>query len=354
LMIDVPDITLLGNFVMPLDQKGRPVGAPSGTTAATVTTLLANPALTSIKTGNVLDKYAEPLIVVNGHPEGPRGDGVVIQGFIFQSGNEAADAVVGGNAVWAMRSQRLVVRGNQVEAGFAEPIEIRASTARVETNLLKGRGGSCSLCMFGPGDYQVIANKQIGFAGRLGILIFPTMYAAVPPGVEPLVLPATALVTATVTNNELRDHQEVPFGIGLRVAAIGPGAPDVIGTARVVAQDNDLSSNRFGVVVEAGFPVASTTLRGSIELTLKNNSLANSCQTGMLVSLVSQSAAVASQTTLPLKSSGYTLTLGGDVAWKDVWFSHPAGAGNTLVVDGQAIDTGARMAYDGAKACAVQ
>ncbi|MEO5588882.1 MAG: hypothetical protein ABIS03_04790 [Gemmatimonadaceae bacterium] len=71
-------------------------------------------------------------------------------------------------------------------------------------------------------------------------------------------MPETALVTATVTHNEFRDHQEVPFGIGVRVAATGPSAPNVVGSARVPVQDNDLSNNRFAVVAEAGFLVANT------------------------------------------------------------------------------------------------
>src|SRR4029079_298063 len=155
-------------------------------------------------------------------------------------------------------------------------------------NLLTGKGGSCALCMFGPGDYKVIANRQVGLTGRLSVLVFPTIFTAVPPNVEQLTLPAEALVTAEVTNNEFRNHQEVPFGIGVRVAAIGPGAPNVVGTARVVAQDNDLADNRFAVVAEAGFLVANTAQRGSIDLTLKGNVLTGACQTGLLVALTSQ------------------------------------------------------------------
>ncbi|HZK77857.1 MAG TPA: hypothetical protein VFC35_03040, partial [Gemmatimonadaceae bacterium] len=169
---------------------------------------------------------------------------------------------------------------------------------------------------------------------------------AVPPNVDQLVLAATALVTATVTNNEFRDHQEVPFGIGVRVAAVGPGAPDVIGTARVVAQDNDLSNNRFGVVAEAGFLVANTARRGSIELTLKGNILTGSCQVGLLVAFNSQSAAVGLQSGLPTQNASYTITLGGDIPWTDAWYSHPGGTGNTLTVDGQPVATGSRASYD--------
>lgn len=352
LVIDVPDITLLGAFVMPVDGKGRALGTGSSAAANTATTLIASPGLLSIST-SAADKFAEPLIVVNGHPDGPRGDGAVIEGFIFQSGNDSDGAVLGGNAVWAMRAQRLVVQGNQIEGGFSEPIEMRASSGRTERNLLKGKGLSCTICMFGPGDYQIVANRQVGLAGRLAVLIFPTLLGAVPPGVEQLVLPASSLVTVSVINNEFRDHQEVPFGVGVRVGGTGVGAPDVAGTARVIVQDNDLSNNRFAVVAEAGFAVANTALRGNVELTLRGNNLTGSCQTGLLIATTNQQTAAGLANGPSVRNSTFTIALGGDIAWKDVWYSHPAGVGNTLMVDGQVIDNGFRVPYDKAKACPI-
>jgi len=345
LTIDVPDISLLGSSIISLDVKGRPTGAASASEGNS-TTLVASPGLVSIKTGNVLDKYAEPLIVVNGHPDGPRGDGAVIEGFIFQSGNIAENAVVGGNAVWAMRVTGVVVKRNLIEGGFAEPIEMRASAGRVEANLMTGRGGSCAICIFGPGDYHVIANRQVGLTGRLAVLVFPTISAAVPPGVEPLTLPSSALVTAEVANNEFRDHQEVPLGIGVRIAAIGPGAPNVDGTARVVVKDNDLSDNRFGVVAEAGFPVANTALRGGIDLTLKGNTLSGSCQVGLLVAFNSQGTVTGSGSGVSTKNSSYSIHLWNSFAWEDAWYLHPDGAGNSLTVDDEIIESGSRSAYD--------
>ena len=349
LVIDVPDLTLRGTLDMPVDAKGRALGSSS---APTPTTLVASPGLVSISTGNLADKFAEPLILVNGHPDGPAGNGAIIEGFILQSGNPAG-AVVGGNAVWAMRVNNIVVRGNQIEGGFAEPVEMRASIGRVERNLLKGPGQSCALCMFGPGDYTIIGNRQVGLAGRLAVLVFPTMFAAVPPGVEPYVLPATALVTASVTNNDFRDHQEAPFGIGLRVAAVGPGAPDVVGTARVVATDNDLSSNRWGVVVEGGILVANTTLRGTIDLTLRGNTLTGSCQNAMLVTTAGQSTAVGLASGASLRNSTISIALGGDIPWSSVWYSHAAGLGNVLNVDGLTMSNGSNVTYDRNKVCPV-
>lgn len=352
LVIDFPDVTLIGSTVVTIDDEGMP-DVPLNTSGEHNTVIRASPGLVSIKTGSVLDKYAEPLIVVNGHPDGSRGDGVLIQGFWLQSGNEAPDAVVGGNAVWAMRA-RLAVRGNMIDAGFAEPVEFRASVGRVENNYLRGKGGSCALCMFGPGDYEVTGNRQIGLANRLAVLVFPAIIAAIPPGVEQFTPPSAALVTALIRDNEFRDHQEAPFGIGVRVAAVGPGAPNVAGNARVAVIGNDLSSNRFAVVAEAGFPVANTTSRGDIELSLENNKLTGSCQAPLLIALSSQATAVGLQSGATLKNSAFKVSLGGNVAWGDSWHSHPAGAGNTLTVDGSPVANGKVVAYDPARVCAVQ
>ncbi|MGK2934955.1 MAG: hypothetical protein ACSLFE_06880 [Gemmatimonadaceae bacterium] len=351
LVIDIPDITLLGATTVGIDRDGMPT-YPANMSNERNSILRASPGLVSIRTGSILDKYAEPLIVVNSHSGGTRGEGVLIEGFWFQSGNEASDALVGGNAIWAMRA-RLVVRWNMIGGGFAEPVEFRASVGRVEKNFLTGKGGSCALCMFGPGDYEVTGNRQTGPANRLAVLVFPAIVAAIPPGVEQFTPPSNSLVTAVITSNEFRDHQEAPFGIGVRVAAIGPGAPSVIGTARVTVSGNDLSSNRFAVVAEAGFPVANTTLRGDIELSLHNNKLSESCQAPLLIALDSQAAAVGLQSGAPLKNSTFKVSLNGNVPWVNAWYSHPAGTGNTLSVDDAAIGNGKWAAYDPAKVCAL-
>ena len=47
-----------------------------------------------------------------------------------------------------------------------------------------------------------------------------------------------------------------------------------------------------------------------------------------------------------LLNSTFDLTLNGDVSWDDVWFGHPDGFGNTLVVDGNVIPNGSRQFYN--------
>ncbi|MES2524698.1 MAG: hypothetical protein V4617_18525 [Gemmatimonadota bacterium] len=190
------------------------------------------------------------------------------------------------------------------------------------------------------------------------------MLGPVPPGIEQYALPTDASVTVSVLNNEIRDHQEVPFGIGLRVAAIGPGAPNVVGMTSVMATGNDLSNNRFAVVVEAGFPVAGLSdvgPRRSVFLSLSRNDMTNSCQARMLVSFLSQATAVGLQNMPSLRNVTFMLQMpeeediydSEDVIWEHVWYAHPAGADNALMVNRGLISSGARVPYDGGKSCTV-
>lgn len=58
------------------------------------------------------------------------------------------------------------------------------------------------------------------------------------------------------------------------------------------------------------------------------------------------------QTAAYPRNPTFTLPLGGDVVWEDAWFANPAGFANTLVVDGQVIPNGSRVACDATTRCA--
>jgi hypothetical protein len=101
-------------------------------------------------------------------------------------------------------------------------------------------------------------------------------------------------------------------------------------------------------MVHAAFPTATTDRRGDIEIALGGNTIQGSCQAKLLVSFARHQTALGLASTPYLLNSTFVLSLGGDVAWEDVWFSHPAGFGNTLVVDGDVIANGARQFYSAA------
>jgi hypothetical protein len=336
LVIDFPSVILHGALVMLTDNNHRPI-VP--TDFAQATTLSPSPGLVD----------PDKLIVVNGHPGGFEGNGVTIEGLRFQSGH-ATDPVANGQAIFAMRVHDLVVRGSLFEAGFTESLDFRASSAHVDGNYLGGGGGTCDICLAGPGDYEA-ADNHLNAGGIPGILISPATLLPVPPAVEQYVLPAAASVTAAITNNEVRDHLRKPVGVGLRVAALGTGAPNVAGSAVVVFTGNTLVNNNFGVIVEAGFPVANTGLKSDLDVTLSGNSFSQMCQNNVLVSLARHTTGLGLQNGPYLRNSNYTLKLGG-IPWADVWYSNPAGFGNTLTVDGQVVPYGSHVAYDATRPCA--
>jgi hypothetical protein len=346
LVIDVPDLTLKGALAMQIDEGGRAtgIGEMEEGHAEQASTLVPSPALL---TRNAL---SEPIFVVNAHPDGFQGNGAIIEGFVFQSGHVGVDASFGGVAILSLRVRDLVVRGNRFEAEFSQSVDLRASSAHVNHNHLSGTEDTCDLCFAGPGDYEAIGNRLLA-GGIPGILVTPATLLPVPPMVEQYTLPASATVSALLVNNEVRNHLRKPVGAGIRVGAIGVGAPNVAGLARVEARDNLLVSNTFAMIVEAAFPVKNTLLKGDIELTLHGNTFSASCQNHLLVSLSRHTTGLGLTNFPYLRSSHYTLTLGGDIAWGDVWYSHPAGFGNTLSVDGVQIPNGSRIAYDATRTC---
>jgi hypothetical protein len=340
LIIDVPDITLHGSLEMQIDAGGRATGVGRSDDVSTLA-----PTAPLIEQGQL----SWPIIIVNGHPGGFAGNGAVIQGFAFQSGHTAEE--FGGVAIISMRVRDMVVSGNRFEGGFSESVDLRATSAHVDQNFLSGGGVTCDLCLAGPGEYFAEGNRLLA-GGIPGFLISPGARIPVVPAMEQWDLPASAAVTATVVNNEVRNHLRKPVGVGIRVAALVLGGPNVAGFAHVEARDNLLVGNNFAMIVEAGFPVQNTLLRGDVELVLHGNTFLSSCQNPMLVSLSRHTTGLGLANAPYLLNSNYSLSLGGDIAWNDVWVSHPAGFGNTLTVDGAVIPNVQRTAYDPNKTCA--
>lgn len=337
LVVDVPDITLHGALDMALDANGRATGLGASSDETVLTPVEPLPFDGLVST---------PIIIANGHPTGSAGNGLTVQGFVFQSGNDPA-ITAGGQGVLALRVARLTIRGNRFEGGFTESMDIRASSAEVIENHLGGTAGTCDLCLAGPGSY--LANGNFLLAGGIpGISVSAPVGLAVPPGVEPYELPAAAETWADIRNNEVHDHLRTPVGVGIRVDAVGVLAPNVHSTTHALVQDNLLVDNRFGMIVHAAFPAAGTDRRGDVDVTLGGNVFQGSCQTNLFVSFARHQTGLGidAKPRPYLLESTFQLTLNGNLSWDDVWFSHPDGFGNTLVVDGQVMANGSRNFYD--------
>jgi hypothetical protein len=338
-VVDVPDITLRGAMTMALDNAGR----ATGNAIEGIETIL-----TPIEPLPVVATVSTPIIIANGHPDGSAGNGLTVEGFVFQSGHAPLVAGAGGQGVLSLRVLGLTIRGNRFEGGFTESLDLRATSGDVIRNHLSGGGGTCDICLAAPGTYRAAGNRLLA-AGVPGITTSAVVGLPVPAGVEPYVLPATAEVWSEVVNNEVRDHLRTPVGVGIRVEAVGTMAPNVHNVVHSIIQNNLLVNNRFGIIVHGGFPVAGTDLRGDVQVTLGGNVIEQSCQTKLLVALSRHMRTLGLNAAFPyLLNSTFTLSLGGNLDWNEVWFGHPAGLGNTLIVDGQPIANGVRQFYDAA------
>ncbi|MGH7627433.1 MAG: hypothetical protein ACREOJ_19205 [Gemmatimonadaceae bacterium] len=339
LMVDMPDVTLHGALAMALDASGRATGQGTSPDETVLSPVEPLPFDGSVST---------PIVIANGHPNGSAGNGLTVEGFVFQSGNDPA-VTAGGQGILALRVTRLTIRGNRLEGGFTESVDLRASSADVIENHLGGTAGTCDLCLAGPGTFNAHGNRLLA-GGIPGVSVSPTVGLPVPAGVEPYELPASAEIWADIRNNEVQDHQRIPVGVGIRMDAVGVSAPNVHGAIHAVVQDNVLVNNRFGMIVHAAFPVVDTDRRGDVDVTLGGNVFQGSCQTNLFVSFARHQTGLGIDPKPKpyLLNSTFNLTLNGNLNWDDVWFSHPDGFGNTLIVDGQVIPNGSRHFYDAA------
>lgn len=335
-VVDVPDITLHGALVMKLDANGRATGNGVGTRQTTLRAADPQP---------FIDEISEPIIIANGHPGGSAGNGLTIEGLVFESGHHNFEIDFGGQAVFASRVNHLIIRGNRIEEGFSESIDLRESEALLERNHLYGTGGTCDICLAGPGSYHASGNVLLA-GGIPGFLLVSAIGTPPPTGIEPTVLPFASTVYGEITNNEVQDHRRLPVGVGIRVGVLGIGASEVHGTVHAAIRDNELVNNTFAMLIEAAFPAPGTDLKGDADVTLGGNIMRASCQNDLLVALTRHTTALGLTDFPYLEHSTYRLTLNGNIPWSDVWYGNEGGHGNRLVVDGNLIPSGTRAFYD--------
>ena len=344
---------------MALDAKGRATGA--AVDESLVSVLQPSSPLTG----------TQAIIIVTDSSSGLQGDGVddthgdsvTVRGVEFRSGYAAPDptATGGGAAIFTTRVQGLVIEDNRFGFLLAAAVDGRASSARVEHNSAIDLGGACAICLAGPGSYVVTGNT-VARSGIVGVLALAGTLSPIPTGVRPVAFSSAPAVHATIDNNYISGERQRPVGTAIRVSAIGQGVATIVGqqtTATVTS--NDVVDNRFGLIADGGFPPydsGTTVPSGNLTLTLGGNHFAQSCQANLLVAFARHTRALGLPTPKAnvgyLKHSTYSISLGGDLPWGEVWYSHPQSdsgvtLNNTLVVDGATIGTGGRTAYNDAE-----
>jgi hypothetical protein len=340
LVVDMPDVTLRGAYVAARDTAGRPLAPASGAPASV---LVANPALTIVG-GTTQTGVSEPLVVINTEPASIGGDGAVVEGFVFRSGHAASDTTIAGKGILTLRAANVLIRGNSFEGNFTERIDLRVGSAAVVRNYLAGLGETCDICVAGPGVFRVDSNR-VTSGGIPGVLIVPATILPVPTGVTQTALGSNAVAVVGVTGNEITGHQRLPVGVGIRIATMGIGAPNVQGITRATIERNVLRGNRFGMIVEAGFPVAGSPLRGDAVISTAGNTVSNSCQADLYVAFTRHTVGLGLANQPYLRGSTYQFQLGADFPWDRAWFAHADGNGNLLQVNGAVIPPGRVAPY---------
>lgn len=192
LTIDMPGITLLGAYEMRLSAAGRATGPSAG---ARATVLTASPALAVAGGTTIATRYSEPLIVVDA--DGDRlGHDARIEGFVLRSGHADGVTATGGVGVLSLRATGMEVLGNSFEGNFTERVDVRSGGALVERNFSSGPGGTCDICINGPGTTFVVRSNTLLDGGIPGVLVLPALILPLPTGLTQVVPPSVHHVCA--------------------------------------------------------------------------------------------------------------------------------------------------------------
>ena len=308
LVIDRP-LELRGSSVLEQGNDGWPTGAVA---AGTETRIRGT---TTLGTQPLLDVGRSDAVVI---------EDVGIRGFVFEG-------TLGGIEVLVRRVQDYAIQDNVFRAPGFLGLQTVASSGRVAGNHFSGVDTGAILA----GGYPASPSK-VTFTGNrsvhnnLGGVLLNGASIGIPEHGDQL--------EAVVRGNDLSHNSASPdnsFGARLFILRRDPGAPgdsQSTGNIRALFQGNRIVGNRIGLVVDAGFPyrrVGTTcdprVFSGSIDLTLRGNTLTDSVLAPALLTFTRNTAAL-SPATLPLWQylHGATFTITdpeGTLA--DAWIDHP-------------------------------
>ena len=266
IILNVPKLTVLGATVLVRDERGLPTNAATGGTIVAPDTALAR------------NQY---LVLVTRTADGAVGDGVTVDGFVFDGkGSLAADP---GAAVFIDRVSGFDFRNNLVERSTFG-VMTRLSSGTIEGNLLVDNlelgtvvtGGS----LVQPATVLIHGNRVArNVAHGIGGAVDGWIKLVTDPGQNtvPLLEPLQTVfdrsdpedlpnipdsLTITVSGNDVSDNGgPAPGGIGIRLAGIWPvyaystvnvAQPLTSVLAANVFENTADRNGSYGVVIEAG------------------------------------------------------------------------------------------------------
>lgn len=330
-MVDVPDLTIHGAFVMGLDGAGRATGEGVGSTSSTLA--MSDHLDDDEVAGNNLRMF-----IVNGHPKGAAGNGFTLDGFIIQGGN-VQDAR--RQVILSLRVNDLRVTGNRFEGGLIAAIDLRGTAAVISTNYLTS--GACALCLAGAGNYTVTANRIVG--GGEDAIFVNGMVLLDTPDIEPYDPPELATTFADIGNNDVRNYQNPPVAAGIRLGSYGPNGSSVMTSIHAHIHDNLVVNNTFGMIFEAGFPDPSGPRKGDMDIELGNDEFSGNCQANVYLAFARHITGLIPDGGPYLLRTIRRLELGNDLRLEDLWYANPPGLGNKLFVNGRLVPNAIRTFY---------
>jgi hypothetical protein len=279
---------------------------------------------------------------------------VVISGFIFEG-------TVDGISILLNRAQGFRIAANVFRAPANFGVQSVASSGVIIGNHFSGVGtGAIVAGGFPASPSNVIVQGNRAVRNRLGGVLLNGASINIPElGDE---------VHVVVRDNDLSDNTGAQgFGVRAFILRRDPGAPgDSQSSANVHASivGNRLAGNRFGIVIDAGFPFRITetgcdprVFSGTMDLRFAGNTVSSSLRAPSMVTFTRHSAALSPSTLEEwqyLHSARFTID-DSDETLASAWIDHPSSdpfvgpcpgdavsepLGNSLIYNGRLLPNG--------------
>jgi Right handed beta helix region len=309
--IETP-VSIIGSNVMQVDADGLPTGAVE---VGTESRIVATGAL------------GASALMIAGRTDGVVLHDVTIANLTLES--QASSAY----GLQVTKAQDFTIRNNIFMGPAAIAIGTAGSSGNVRANYVSGAG--CGACVMAgsPGSPAVVdvrGNRMVGNSNG-GVLL---------NGSGTDIDEFADELQATVAGNDLSDNTapSTNQGFGVRIFIIRRDLTSVMNTQstghiRAVVEGNRIVHNKIGVVIDAGFPyrrVGSVcdprTYSGSIDVTLRGNTLSSSILTPALITFTRNTNTLTTTQAAQwqyLHNSSYTIS-DPDGTLAGYWYDHPA------------------------------